>query len=105
VLSRPAPAPRRRLPVALLALLLAVLAFGFSIPALLGPWTSRAAPPPAAPAIAILRPTITTTVPAGYLPTPAGPPATTPDGRLTTTPDGRLTTDPTPARSSVGGGR
>jgi hypothetical protein len=92
VLSRPAPASRRRLlAVALLGLLLAVLAFVFSIPALLGPWTSPTVPPPA---IAILRPTTTT---AGYTPTPAGPPATTPDGRVTT--------QPAPAHPSVGGGR
>jgi hypothetical protein len=96
MLPRPTPTPRRRLlPVALLVLL-AVLAFVFSIPALLGPWTSRPVPPPAAPAIAIVHPT-TTTATAGYLPTPAGPPVTTPDGRLAT--------DPTPASPSAGGGR
>jgi hypothetical protein len=96
MLSRPTPAaPRHRLlTVAILGLLLAVIvaANALAVTRLPRPTTP---PPPAAPAIAILRPTTTAT--AGYLPTPAGPPATTPDGHLTT--------QPAPASPSTGGGR
>jgi hypothetical protein len=95
VLSRPTPISLRRrlLPVAILGLLLAVIvaANALAITRLPRPTTP---PQPAAPAIAILRPTTTT---AGYLPTPAGPPATTPNGRLATR--------PAPASPSAGGGR
>ncbi len=41
--------PRRRLLAAALIALLTVVAFAFSVPVLLSPWTSRATPAPARP--------------------------------------------------------
>ncbi len=96
--------PLRRLALAVVVLALAVLAFSLTVANV----TSHAAPAPApaAPSIAIL-PTTTTTLPApaaagpeGYVPTPAGPPATDPNGRWISEPDSAP-----PASSSAGGGR
>jgi hypothetical protein len=90
-----------RLAAVLVVLVLAVIAFVFSIPALLGPWTSHAAPAPA-PSIGIVTTTAAAPGPEGYVPTPAGPPA--PDANAQWIPE----PDPTPAApasSSTGGGR
>jgi hypothetical protein len=95
--------PLRRLAIAVVVLVLTALA----LPALLGSLTGHAAPaPPAAPSIAILPTTTppTTTArpgPEGYLPTPAGPPATDPGGTWIPEPDPA----PPAASSSAGGGR
>jgi hypothetical protein len=63
----------------------------------------HAAPAPAAPSIAIL-PTTTlppAAAPEGYVPTPAGPPATDQNGQWIPVPDQQ----PAPASSSSGGDR
>ncbi len=116
--------PLRRAAAVTMVLVLAVIAFVLSIPALLGPWTSHAAP---APSIAVVTTTtmpfagpasclasnaewpscVATTKPAphrpptteGYVPTPAGPPPTDSDGTWIPEPD------PTSTSSSAGGGR
>jgi hypothetical protein len=98
---------RRRRPLlpglasAVVVVALAVLAFGLTLANL----TGHATPAPAAPSIAILP---TTTLPtatgprpgsAGYVPTPAGPPATDSDGAWIPEPD-----PASPASSTAGGG-
>ena len=86
---------RRRLAhpaAALVVLALAVLAFGLTVANLAG----HATPAPAAPSIAILPTTTTAGAPEGYVPTPAGPPATDSDGTWIPAP---------PASSSAGGDR
>jgi hypothetical protein len=98
--------PLRRLAAAVAVLALAGLAFSLTVANV----TSHAAPAPPAPSIAILPPTTTlptTTLPPadgpapeGYLPTPAGPPATDANGRWISKPHQGV-----PASSSVGGGR
>jgi hypothetical protein len=75
----PGPAARRlhlgRL--AVVALVLAVLAFGVSAV------TTHAAPAPTAPSIVVVPTTAPGPAPEGYVPTPAGPPATDRNGRWT----------------------
>ena len=93
--------PLRRLALAVVVLALAVLAFSLTVANV----TGHAAPAPA-PSIAILP---TTTLPTaagpgseGYVPTPAGPPATDRNGTWIPEPN----PDPAaPASSSAGGGR
>jgi hypothetical protein len=93
--------PLQRLAAAVVVLALAVLAFGLTVANV----ASHATPAPAAPSIAILP---TTTTPAagpgaeGYVPTPAGPPATDRNGRWIPGPD---PAPPAPAGSTAGGGR
>jgi hypothetical protein len=91
--------PLRRLAAAVLILALVALAFTLTLANV----TGHAAPQraPAAPSIAILP---TTTLPAatgpeGYVPTPAGPPATDQSGQWIPEPD------PSSASSRAGGGR
>jgi hypothetical protein len=90
----------RRLGVAVVILALAALAFTLTVANV----TSHAAPrpAPASPSIAIL--TSTTTLPPapgseGYVPTPAGPPATDANGQWI------ADSTPTPTSSSAGGER
>ena len=90
----------RRLAVAVVVLALAALAFTLTLANL----TGHAAPQraPAAPFIAILPTTTAAAVgPEGYVPTPAGPPATDADGTWIPEPDPA----PAPPSSSAGGGR
>jgi len=106
----PRPTRRRRrlrrlaAAVAVLALAaLAALAFAFTVPTLTGHAAPR--PAPAAPSIAVV-PTPTTTAAAapgseGYVPTPAGPPATDANGQWIPEPD----QPPTSPSSSAGGDR
>jgi hypothetical protein len=85
--------PLRRLTAAVVVVLaLAALAFSLTVANV----TGHAAPAPAPPSIAIL-PTTTAAGPGpeGYVPTPAGPPATDANG----------TWLPTPTNSSAGGDR
>jgi hypothetical protein len=90
--------PLPRLAAAVVALALAVLAFGLTLANV----ASHATPAPAAPSIAIL-PTTTLPTAAGpkeYVPTPAGPPATDANGTWIPEPD-----PASPASSTAGGGR
>jgi hypothetical protein len=93
--------PLRRLAAFLVVLALAALAFTLTLAGV----TSHAAPrpTPAAPSIAIL-PTTTAAAagPEGYVPTPAGPPATDAGGQWIPEPD---PSPMAPGNSSVGGGR
>jgi hypothetical protein len=85
--------PLRRLAIAVVVLVLTALL----LPALLGPLTSHAAPPPVAPSTSIA----STTAAEGYVPTPAGPPATDAGGTMLPEPDQA----PAPAAPDAGGGR
>ncbi len=91
--------PLRRLATAVLILALAALTFTLTVAGV----TGHAAPQraPAAPSIAILPTTTAAAVgPEGYVPTPAGPPATDAGGQWIPEPE------PTPpGNSSAGGGR
>ena len=94
--------PLPRLAAAVVVLALAVLAFGLTAANL----TGHATPAPAAPSIAIL-PTTTHPTAAtarsgseGYMPIPAGPPATNSHGTWIPEPD-----PASPASSTAGGGR
>jgi hypothetical protein len=89
--------PLRRLAIAVVVLVLTALA----LPALLGPLTSHAAPAPAAPSTSIASSTAAEPAPQGYVPIPAGPPATDASGQWIPEPD----TASAPASSSAGGGR
>jgi hypothetical protein len=94
--------PLRRLAAAVVVLALAALAFSLTVANV----TGHATPAPAAPSIAVV-PTTTAPMPTtkprphrlftteGYVPTPAGPPATDANG----------TWLPTPTNSSAGGDR
>jgi hypothetical protein len=88
--------PLRRLAIAVVVLVLTALA----LPALLGPLTGHAAPAPPAP-ISVVSTTAPGPAPEGYVPTPAGPPATDSGGQWIPEPD----QPPAPASSSAGGGR
>ncbi len=91
--------PLRRLAAFLVVLALAALAFTLTLANVTGHAAPR--PAPAAPSIAIL-PTATAAAvgPEGYVPTPAGPPATDQSGQWIPQPE------PTPpGNSSAGGGR
>jgi hypothetical protein len=94
--------PLRRLAAAVLILALAALAFTLTLAGVTGHAAPR--PTPVAPFIAIL-PTTTAaaTGPEGYVPTPAGPPATDAGGQWIPEPD--PSSAPTSASSSAGGGR
>jgi hypothetical protein len=93
--------PLRRLTTAVVVILaLAALAFSLTVANV----TGHAAPAPAPPSIAILPTTTTTTTaaaagpgPEGYVPTPAGPPATDAGGQWIPKPDS--------TSSSAGGDR
>ena len=89
--------PLRRLAIAVVVLVLTALA----LPALLGPLTGHAAPAPPAPSTAVVSTTAPGSAPEGYVPTPAGPPATDSGGQWIPEPDPA----PAPASSSAGGGR
>ncbi len=96
--SRARRAATRRLRLgrlAVVALVLAVLAFGVSAV------TTHAATAPTAPSIVVVPTTAPAPAPEGYVPTPAGPPATDANGQWIPEPD------PTsaPASSTAGGGR
>jgi hypothetical protein len=94
----PRPAARRAHPLRRLAIAVLVLALtALLLPALLGPLTSHAAPPPVAPSTSIA----STTAAEGYVPTPAGPPATDAGGTMLPEPDQA----PAPAAPDAGGGR
>jgi hypothetical protein len=98
----PRPAARRAHPLRRLAIAVAVLALtALLLPALLGPLTSHAAPAPAAPSTSVVATTAPGPAPEGYVPTPAGPPATDAGGQWLPEPD------PTPASAApdAGGGR
>ncbi len=68
--------PLRRLAIALLVLVLTTLI----LPALLGPLTSHAAPAPTAPPTSVASTATPGPAPEGYVPTPAGPPASSTAG-------------------------
>jgi hypothetical protein len=91
--------PLRRLAAAVLVLALAALAFTLTVANVTGHAAPAPRPAPAAPFIAIL-PTTTAAVvgPEGYVPTPAGPPATDAGGQWIIQPE------PTPPGNSSGGG-
>ncbi len=89
--------PLRRLAIAVLVLVLTTLI----LPALLGPLASHAAPAPVAPSTSIASSTAAGPAPEGYVPAPAGPPATDAGGRWHPEPDPA----PAPPSSSAGGGR
>jgi hypothetical protein len=91
--------PLRRLATAVLILALTALAFTLTVTGVTGHAAPR--PTPAAPSIAILPTTTAAAVgPEGYVPTPAGPPATDAGGQWIPEPE------PTPpGNSSAGGGR
>jgi hypothetical protein len=96
--------PLRRLAAAVVVLALAALAFSLTVANVTGHATP--APAPAAPSIAILP---TTTLPTtagpgseGYVPTPAGPPATNQNGTWIPEP---APAPPAPAGPSAGGSR
>jgi hypothetical protein len=91
--------PLRRLAAFLVVLALAALAFTLTLANVTGHAAPR--PTPAAPSIAILPTTTAAAVgPEGYVPTPAGPPATDAGGQWIAEPE------PTPlGNSSTGGGR
>jgi hypothetical protein len=100
--TRPRKRPLRRLAAAVVVLALAALAFSLTVANVSG--HAAPAPAPAAPSIAILP---TTTLPAGpapegYVPTPAGPPATDRNGTSISEPN---PASPTASSSSPGGGR
>ncbi|SRR6266540_3950888 len=107
-MSSPKPRPTRRrrplprLAAAVVVLALAVLAFGLTVANV----TSHATPAPAAPSIAILPTTTPAAGPApgseGYVPIPAGPPATDANGTWIPEP---YPASPAPGRSPAGGGR
>jgi hypothetical protein len=93
--------PLRRLAAAVVVLALAALAFTLTVANVTGHAAPR--PGPAAPSIAIL-PTTTLSPaagPEGYVPTPAGPPATDHNGQWIPEPN----PSPAPTSSSAGGGR
>jgi hypothetical protein len=96
--------PLRRLATAVVVLALAALAFTLTLAGVTGHAAPAPPSPPAAPSIAILP---TTTIPPsdapaseGYVPTPAGPPATDAGGTWIPEPD----PSPAPTSSSAGGG-
>ncbi len=89
--------PLRRLAIALLVLALTALI----LPALLGPLTSHAAPVPAVPSTAVVSTTAPGPAAEGYVPTPAGPPATDSGGAWIPAPD----EPPAQAAPDAGGGR
>jgi hypothetical protein len=92
--------PLRRLAAFLVVLALAALAFTLTLAGVTGHAAPTPRPAPA-PAIAILPTTTAAAVgPEGYVPTPAGPPATDAGGRWIPEP-----APPPPANSSTGGGR
>jgi hypothetical protein len=89
--------PLRRLAIAVVVLVLTALA----LPALLGPLTGHATPAPPAPSTAVVSTTAPGPAPEGYVPTPAGPPATDTTGQWIPEPDPA----PAPSISAAGGGR
>jgi hypothetical protein len=89
--------PLRRLAIAVLVLVLTALA----LPALLGPLTGHAAPAPPAPSTSVVSTTAPGPAPEGYVPTPAGPPATDSGGQWLPEPHPA----PAPTTSDAGGGR
>jgi hypothetical protein len=92
--------PLRRLAAFLVVLALAALAFTLTLAGVTGHAAPALRPAPAAPSIAILPTTTAVAVgPEGYVPTPAGPPATDAGGQWIPEPD------PSSATSSAGGGR
>jgi hypothetical protein len=93
--------PLRRLAAFLVVLALAALAFTLTVTGVTGHAAPTPRPAPAAPSIAILPTTTAAAVgPEGYVPTPAGPPATDQSGQWIPEPE------PTPpGNSSAGGGR
>jgi hypothetical protein len=100
--TRPRGRRLRRLAAAVVVLALAALAFSLTVANVTGHAAST--PAPAAPSIAILP---TTTLPAtsgtgGYVPTPAGPPATDRNSTSISEPN---PASPAAGSSSAGGGR
>jgi hypothetical protein len=92
--------PLRRLAAAVLVLALAALAFTLTLAGVTGHAAPTPRPTPAPPSIAILPTTAAAVGPEGYVPTPAGPPATDAGGQWIPEPE------PTPpGTSSAGGGR
>jgi hypothetical protein len=87
--------------LAFVALVIASTALALAVYAHNAP--GHAAPAPAAPSIVILPATALPAAAgrAGYVPTPAGPPATDRNGQWIPVPDQQ----PAPASSSTGGGR
>jgi len=93
--------PLRRLATAVLVLALAALAFALTLAGVTGHAAPAPRPAPAAPSIAILPTTTAAAVgPEGYVPTPAGPPATDTNGTWIPEPDPASS-----ASSRAGGGR
>jgi hypothetical protein len=90
--------PLRRLAIAVVVLALTALA----LPALLGPLTGHATPAPPAPSTSVVSTTAAGPAPEGYVPTPAGPPATDSGGQWIPKPD---PAPAAPASSAAGGGR
>jgi hypothetical protein len=76
--------PLRRLAAAVVVLALAVLAFGLTVANVSG--HAAPAPSPVVPSIAVVPAAPPTARSEGYVPTPAGPPATDSDGTWTTEP-------------------
>jgi hypothetical protein len=94
--TRPA-RPLRRLAIAVVVLVLTALA----LPALLGPLTGHAAPAAPAPSTSVVSTTTRGPAPEGYVPTPAGPPATDSGGQWIPEPDPASA----PSTAAAGGGR
>jgi len=93
--------PLRRLAAFLVVLALAALAFALTLAGVTGHAAPAPRPAPAAPSIAILPTTTAAAVgPEGYVPTPAGPPATDTNGTWIPEPDPASS-----ASSRAGGGR
>jgi hypothetical protein len=72
-----------------------------ALPALLGPWTGHAAPAPPAPSTSVVSTTAPGAALDGYVPTPAGRPATDANGQWIPEPDPASA----PSTSDAGGGR
>jgi hypothetical protein len=89
--------PLRRLAIAVVVLVLTALA----LPALLGPLTGHAAPAPPAPSTWVVSTTAAGPAPEGYVPTPAGPPATNAGGQWIP----KLDPASASSTSDAGGGR